>query len=819
MPCKYEIKNTRSIMNHRLLVLLLALYTSYALSGQGGSITGQLLDGSTDEPLGFANVSILQPKDSTVITGGVTDMDGRYEIAVKPGTYLVRYDFVSYQPEYKADVVVRAGTTKDLGISSLQTSAEILQEVEVRAEKSQLEMRMDKKVFNVGKDLASTSGSAQEVLDNIPSVTVDVDGSVALRGNAGVRILINGKPSGLVGTGDANGLRSLPANLIERVEVITNPSARYEAEGMVGVINIILKKDRRQGLNGAFDVNAGWPRELGAAVNLNYRTDKLNWFTNFGVRNRRRPGENYAYQEFYNGDTTNIVEQIGERESTGWSYSARGGAEYFFSESSILTASVTWQTGNEENSSTRQYFDYFQVYPDNLIRTSIRDELEIEDENDLEYQINYQKNFNDDDDHQWTTVLQYRNNRDIEDSEYNEVFRGPNGNPNGEEDLLQLSLNDEWEREWLLQSDFTLPVGEEGLFESGFRGSIRYIDNDFEVEEFVDDAFVTLPGLTNDFNYDENIYAVYAMFGDKPGRFSYQVGLRLESTNIFTQLRTTGEENEQNYLNLFPTTHLTYDINDGNSIQLSYSRRIQRPRFWWLNPFYSFADARNIRQGNPNLRPEFTDSYELGHIKYWDNFSLSTSAYYRYTTNVVQRIQRLEEQDGQLITISQPENLATEDAYGFEFIFSGDPFKWLNINANMNFFRSIIDGSNIEQNLDQDTYAWFGRLNSRFELGEKTNAQFRFNYEGPRETTQGRRESISSIDLAMSYDLWQDKATLTLSARDIFNSRLRRSEVSDPTFYSYQESQWRRRQSVVLTLNYRLNQDQGRNGGGSQRSQ
>ncbi len=801
-------------MKKRQLLTSLFMVLTCLVQAQQGFIEGILIDGASGNPLSFANISVLSPADSALITGGVTEDDGSFRIPVAPGVYMVRFDFISYRPEYRNNLRVEANETVTVETITLASDAEVLQEVEVRAEKSQLEMRMDKKVFNVGKDLASTSGSAQDVLDNIPSVQVDIEGGVSLRGNSGVRILINGRPSGLVGVGNADGLRSLPANLIERVEVITNPSARYEAEGNVGIINIILKQDRRRGLNGAFDLTAGLPQRLGGAFNLNYRTDKLNWFANFGINTRTSPGENYTYQEFYNGDTTNIVEQVGERENTDWEYTTRGGLEYFFNESSILTASITWEDGEGENTSERRYSEFLNVYPDNFTGFSERNEFETEEDPDLEYQITYEKTYNNDREHRWSTVFQHRNTTDREEAVYEEIFRNADGSPSDREDLLQQSLNDEREIGWLLQSDFTLPVGEEGLFEMGYRGSLRFINNDFKVEEWNGEEFEVFPGLTNDFNYDENIQAAYLLFGDKPGRISYQTGLRAEYSYVLTQLETTGEENEQEYWNLFPTAHLTYELNPSNSLQLSYARRIRRPRFWWLNPFFSFADSRNIRRGNPNLQPEFTDAYELSHIKYWDNFNLSSSIYYRHTTRVVQRIQTLVEQDGQLITVSQPENLATEDAYGLEVIFSGDPLEWLNLNANFNFYRSIIDGSNLESELDQDTYTWFARLNSRFDVGEQTMVQFRFNYRAPQETTQGSQEGNSSIDLAISHDFWGERATLTLSARDIYNGRIRISETESPTFYSYEENQWRRRQSLVATFNYRLNQQKRRGGRG-----
>ncbi len=810
----------------RLLLLCCITFSGSHLFAQGptdksgdpggidakGKIIGKVIDQMTESPLEFATISVLSPVDSSIVTGEITDLDGNFQIEVKYGEYLVKVEFIGYQANFKKVTVSKAQPEVNIGAIALNTDAQVLAEVEVRAEKSQLQMGLDKKVFNVGKDLANTSGTASEILDNIPSVTVDVEGNVSLRGSQGVRILVDGKPSGLVGVRGSDGLRSLPSNLIERVEVITNPSARYEAEGMTGIINIVLKKDRRKGINGSVDLTTGWPHRHGAAVNLNFRRKNINFFTNYGFRWDRAPGFFDRYQEFYNDETTNFVDQDATRQRGGWSNNIRAGADYFFNDNNILTGSLLYRISHDDNISTITYRDYVDVFPDNLTRITVREQDEVEEEPNLEYALNYKRTF-EKKDQELTASFQYRESTESEAATFKETEFDPSFTPTGGE-LDQRSNNDEGERSALIRVDYTHPFGKEGKFEVGYFGSLRQIDNKYLVEEFFDNEWQRLAELSNDFNYDENIHAGYAIIGNKFNRFSFQAGLRFEHSEILTELLETQEENDRTYANLFPSVFLGYEFNEGNSLQVSFSKRISRPRFWDLNPFFTFADARNIFRGNPNVDPEFTDSYEVSYIKYFDKASISSSVYYRHTTGVIQRIQTLVEQEGNLITVRQPENLATEDSYGLEFILSYDPTDWWRMNGNFNFFRSITDGTNFGEGFQAKATTMTGRFNSRVTFWENVDLQLSFSYRAPRNTTQGRRKSTYSFDFGLSKDIMKKKATLTLSGRDMFNTRIRRSVTFGDNFYSTDRFQWRARQ-LTLTFNYRLNQQKRRGGGRS----
>lgn len=765
------------------------------------TLTGKVVDVDTRLPLEFAAVSLFEQADSSLANGIITDAAGLFSLEAAPGLYFLKIEFLGYQSRILPDIEL-SGEEKvvDLGVINIEPQATLLGEVVVEAEASQVQMALDKKIYNVSKDLNAMGGTAQDILDNVPSVQVDVEGNVSLRGSNNVRILIDGKPSGLIGISGTGGLRQLQANLIDRVEVITNPSARYEAEGMAGIINIVLKKERQQGVNGSFDLTTGYPHNHMTAFNLNYRTDKLNLFANSGLSYRRFPSEGSLYQEVYRGDTTLLTRQFEDGERGGWGGNLRLGADYFINPRNILTTAFTYRKGKENNEERIEYRDYLFSL-DNPTGISVRSDEETEKENNIEYALTYRRNF-DREGQELVADLRYQDNSENENSDLREQFFNPGWIPSGQADLLQRSRNKEGERMLIGQIDYVHPIGEEGKFEAGWRSSIRRIRNDFLVEEWADDGWLPLPGLSNDFRYDEDIHAAYLIYGNKHGRFSYQLGLRPELSLVTTELLQTGEVNDRRYLNLFPSTHVTYDLPADNAVQISYSRRLRRPRFHDLNPFFSFSDNRNFFAGNPDLDPEFTHSIEVGHLKYWEQASLSSAVYFRHTDGEIERIRRIQ-QDGTFLT--RPENLATEDAFGIDINASFNPYRWWKLDGNANFFRSITNGDNVETDLYRDTYSWFARATSRFSIGKKLDTQLRFHYRAPQETTQGTRKSMSSVDLAASLDVLQQHGTLTLSIRDLFNTRRYRFTTEGENFYS--EGRFQRRGTMVtLSLNYRLNQ-------------
>ena len=775
-------------------------------AGQPPAVTGTVMDTESGTPLEYASVSLLKASDSTLIDGGITDANGKFTVKGRPGKYIVQVQFISYVSK-SFNVTLEPGG-KDLGVIKLSPDAETLEEVVITGEKSQMVMELDKRVFNVGQDLSNTGASAADILDNIPSVNVDIEGNVSLRGSGNVRVLINGKPSGLVGISSTDALRQLQGNLIERVEVVTNPSAKYEAQGNAGIINIILKKDNNDGVNGSFSANAGYPDNYGLSFNVNYRKKWMNLFANYGIDYRKSPGSGYANQIFYKEDTTYYTDIDRDRTRGGISNNFRFGSDFYLNDKNTITVAALYRISDEENETELFYTDY--DINRNLVARTQRLDNELEDEENIEFSLNYTKTFSNEK-HKLTADVQYRESSEVEDAEQRqglvplpgEVF---------EPDVFQQSLNDEFESNLLLQTDYVHPIGKNAKVEAGYRGSFRKIDNAYIVEQLEDGEFVMLEGFTNDFNYDENIHAVYAIYGNKINKFSYQVGLRTEITDITTELVQDDLKNDKNYTGLFPSAHVTYELKNQNSLQASYSRRLDRPGFWSLNPFSSFTDSRNIRAGNPDLDPEYTDAYEIGYLKNWNSASLFTSFYYRHSTGVIDRIRYVEDS----ITYAVPLNLNSRDAYGVEFTASKDVGKWWKLNGSANFYRSETKGQYQEQDLSNDTYTMSARVTSKMTLFGVLDYQVSGHYRAPQNSTQGRTKAFYMIDMGLSKDIFKGKGTIVLNVRDLLNSRKWRSETITEDLYQESEFQWRARQ-VTATFTYRLKQKKTRERGNGER--
>ncbi|MBK9017535.1 MAG: TonB-dependent receptor [Saprospiraceae bacterium] len=587
----------------------------------------------------YATVSLFSITDSLLVDGTITDDAGIFEISANPGSYFAKFEFLAYEPFIVEKIEVKKAPL-DLGNIKLKAAATMLGEVVVQAEKSSMQMSLDKRVFNVGKDLGNAGGNAAELLSNIPSVQVDVEGNVSLRGSANVRILIDGKPSGLVSVNGSGGLQQLQGSLIERVEIITNPSARYEAEGVGGIINIILKKEQRNGFNGAFDLIAGHPENYGVALNLNYRHERLNFFINYGISYRTSPGGGSIYQRSFAGDTTFIYRQKNTRDQEVIAQNIRGGLDFYFNPKNILTAAYTLRRTDGDRTMDIEYRD-FVGDENNLTSISTRTQFEKEIEPNSEYSLTYKKTF-DKQGHEFIAEARLLDNWEDSDQDFVEKFYLPDGSPSGAIDKLQSSYNYETERQYLFQADYVHPFFKESKSRRRPRSTFRNLGNEFRVTELKDGAWETVKGLDDRFLYDENIHAAYGIFGDKKGKVSYQVGLRTEYTDVTTRLVTADSVNARDYYSLFPSVHLTYDLPNENAMQVSYSRRVNRPRYRDLNPFVTYSDERNYWSGNPDLDPEFTDAYEFGHIKYMDNGSLSSSLYYRHTTGKIERIRRVD---------------------------------------------------------------------------------------------------------------------------------------------------------------------------------
>ncbi|WP_090121902.1 TonB-dependent receptor domain-containing protein [Lutibacter oricola] len=782
-------------------------------------VTGTVIDFDTKLPLEYATI-VLTPLKGKKLTGGITDSKGNFSVEVPKGSYNISVEFISFKTKTFQNKILTANI--NLGVIPLKINAESLNEVEIIAEKSTVEIRLDKKIYNVGKDMTVKGGSASDVLDNVPSVSVDVEGNVSLRGNDNVRILVNGKPSGLVGLSGTDALRQLPADAIEKVEVITSPSARYEAEGTAGILNIVLRKGKALGFNGSVSANIGEPERYGASANLNYRTKKVNFFTYLGYNFRTSPGNAFTDMIVY--DNLDAIDYY-RNEKTDYNRERKGinsrfGIEYYLSENSSITGTFLYRNSDGEDIGT----NYLDVLDNNLLLTesSIREELETEDDKTIEYNLNYTKDFNKSG-HKLTFDFQYN---ESDETEFNFIDDNTTY-PSFEQEADERITTTESNKELQIKGDYTLPIGENKQFEAGFNLNFEDLTSNYLVEdetidnvtgEIISGVFANNTNLSNSLDFKQDIYAFYIQFGNKINKFSYLLGLRSETTERSIKLIDSNEEFNKKFTELFPTVNLGLELNDTESITLGYSRRLRRPRHFFLNPFESRTSETYIRRGNINLDPTYTSSFDLGYLKKWDKFTLNSSMYYQYSTNVFEMVQDEEyrEIDGEetLVIIRTPINFGSQNRYGFEFTANYNPFKWWRISSSFNFFKSEMEGDYNGISYDNDDTSWFTRLTSRITLPGKIDWQTRGMYMAPFESALSKRKSMTSVNLAFSKDILKEKGTLALNVSDLFNSRKRRSDSFSDNTYSYGEFQYRERQ-ISLNFTYRFNQKKKRERQGS----
>lgn len=773
-------------------------------------ITGSVID-SDGSPIPNATVAIYDQAETEIITGTSTEENGRYSLRVDPGSYVLRISFVSYRT-YRTTLDLAGGETVDLETITLQNEDAVLDEVIVEGERSYMQMNFDSRSFNVGKDITTLGGSALDVLDNVPSITVDYEGNVALRGNSGVQVLINGRPSSLVRNG-TEALSSIPSNVIEEVEIITNPSARYSAEGTGGIINIKLKDDVTLGFNGSVQANTGYPQDHGLGANLNYHKNNINWFGNFEIEYENDPGSGSTFQSF-SGDTTYAYRETSESDETEKEGSAYLGADFFLPANQIITLSTRISLENEAEDSDVRYTDYDPGEPGvyrsvydswDIMQRVNRNDVQENRENDFDARLQYENRF-EGSDHRLTADADFEFGQEDQNSNLIQQIEAGQGNP-----LNQRTFSDELYREMRFDTDYERPLGKNGRLEAGMRFNFDWMDNDYTIEEQQNGNWVVPDGnlgVSDNFTYFENVNAAYTTLSGETGKFTYQAGVRAENTRIQTELDRTGEGSDQNYLNLFPSLFLSYTLNEKNSFQISYSRRIDRPWSRMLLPFTEISDTRNRRIGNPELKPEFGNSFELGYLRYWDTGSVLSSVYYRHRTEVIERVSTIDQQG---ITTTRPINLASEDSWGVEFSADQELFNNMQLSGSLNIFQSDREGEYRDQIYQSSTGRVTGRLRIRYRFLDSWNFQSFINYRSSQQTTQGREDGSMFVGSGISREFLNRRATLSLNVRDLFNSRQYDGEIINPNSYTDSNYQWSTR-SFRLNFRYSFG---GASGGGN----
>jgi len=788
----------------KIFLILTLLFSAYINSQENNlTISGKIIDSDFNTPLEYATISIYDSKKQNLINGVISDNSGFFSIELTKGLYDLKIEYISFETKTLEKIDVQ--NSIDLGIISLSINENLLDEIEVIGEKTEIEIKLDKTVYNIGKDLTLKGSSVSDVLDNLPSLEVDIDGNVSLRGNQSVRILINGKPSGLVGISSNDALKQFPSESVEKVEVITSPSARYNAEGTAGIINIVLRKNKLAGLNGSASLNLGDPRRVGISTNLNFRTKKISLFGNIGDNSTKYINGFKNETEYFTGrEKNNFLYENGERNSERNSNYYNGGIEYFFDEKTSFVASFV-NNSSDGLTNTSNLID--QTF-DNINSLSERLEDENEIDENKEFSFNFSKKFNDKG-HELTIDYQKEKSFEIESSSIlNSKLK-----PIYERYLSEKIITDENQNSELYKFDYVLPIGEEGQLEAGFRRSNQHQKIDYLVEKEDNlGNYISDNNLSNTLLYNEKVNAYYTQYGNKKNNFSYLLGLRFEEsiTNV-TQV-VNGDNTKKKYNDLFPTLNLALELKEDETITLGYNRRIRRARSYFINPFPSRSSITNIFQGNPNIEPTYSNGIDLGYLKRFSQTTINGSIYFRKSTGEFTFITESTGEsvlvNGNLVPVIRrtPINLASNSQTGVEFNVNYTQSKLWRVRGNINFFESDLKGEYNGVVYDSKNFSWSGGLNNYLKIFSSVDWQTSLSYRAPQKTAVSNRKARISSNTALSKDLMKDKLTLTFKVNDIFETQKWRIESFNENYRSYSESSWRGGRNFELNLIYRFNQ-------------
>lgn len=789
------------------ITLLLVSESTFAqVSLKKVNLSGKIIDKETSVPVEFSIITISKSDTKQVVNGGTADANGNFNIELNNGNYDIKIEFPGYKTQQKLDQNISVDT--NLGTISLETESNQIETVLIRGEKTTVDIKLDKKVYSVGQDLMVKGGTISDVLDNIPSVAVDVEGNITLRGNENVRVLIDGKPSTAINVADA--LRMLPADAVDKVEVITNPSARYDAEGGGGIINIILKKGKNKGLNGTIIATAGDPRNNGISANINSKTDNYNLFTTVSYNDRNNPGATKINQENLTKDSYIEERRKSNRFSEG--VNVNFGMELFLNKdkSATWTNSINYRKSDGTNDEGVRYRN-FNLNRD-FINTRFRDNITDNDNEAVEFSSNFIKRFKKDG-HKLTADASFSLNKE---DEFSSIYGSILETNSFVSDEKSTKIGRQTRN--LFQVDYALPIKENMQFELGYRGSYTNSGSDYAVVERINqnDPYTNVAAFTNNFEYIENVSAFYTQFGTKFfKKLSVLAGLRFENTNLEINQLLTNDLNKRNYNNLFPSLFFTYELNNTTNLSLNYSKRISRPRDRFINPFTSITSNTNLFIGNPKLNPALTDAFDIGYLRKWDKVTLSTSAYYNHTTDAFQTVRKESGrfENGIPVIINTAFNLGEDNRIGMEVTLNYSLKKWWKLNSNVNYFYNETKGNYqftdtnnnlVTQDFNYKSSTWSARLTSKINLPYKIDWQTNANYNAGQKTAQGKSKGIAAMNLAFSKDVLKDKATIAFNVNDVFNSRKRIQDLQLPTVNSYSEMQWRVR-SVTVSFTYRFN--------------
>ncbi|MBN1633629.1 MAG: TonB-dependent receptor [Ignavibacteria bacterium] len=762
-------------MKNLKIIFTILLLISVAVKGYSqnktvkGEVTGTVLDKNTGSPLETATIQIFKSEETAVFNGGASDKEGKFLINEIPeGKYTVKVSYIGYGTAVAKNVQInKENQTVSLGTIKLEPNTEMTQEIEVIGEAPIMTYEQGKKVYDVKKDLTAQTGTVLDMLKNIPSVDVDNDGNVSLRGSGNVKILIDGKPSALLSQG-TQVLQNLPASVIEKVEIINNPGAKYEAEGVSGIINLVMKVDQKaEGYGWNLRANSGTQDKYNMSGGAMWKKDKLTLNGNYSFWRYLMPGITDLYRNNFSNPSFSQINQKFDWKYKGMSHFGSFGLDYEINKLNTLSF-VSNGFYYDRNLTNRNKINFYDLN-NSLVSEQTYFIDDSEDGYNLEGTLTYTKRF-EEKGRDFTTFLNF--SRRFEDSYDN--YKTYNYN-----NFLNETQNDyDYTFNFLnFQADYVHPFSETNKLETGLKSNYRNIFGDYKFRELVNGNWQPIPGkLDNDADYKDLISAAYLTYSGSYKDFSYQTGLRSEHTYLDFSIMQGTEKYNRDYIDFFPSASLSQKIGNENSIQATYSRRINRPNLNLLNPFVEQFDEYTKRSGNPYLNPEYIHSFELGYTRYLPVGAVTLTGYFRNTNNTIQYLSFV---DSIGVNLSKPDNLGKSNTYGLEFIMQGGLAKWWTFYVSASYFNTnIFDNATYDKNFN----AWRTRFNTNAAIPGLFDVQLSYFYSGKQYNSQGAIDPFQMLNLAVQKSFFEKKLTIGIRIQDLLNQLRFQRVVSEPDF-------------------------------------
>ncbi len=773
-----------------------------------GVISGKVLDEKTGNVIEYATLGLYRQRDSSLVTGSISDNQGVFSITELPyGMYYLEAGFLGFEKfRLNRIQVTPQKPVVDIGTIKIHPSVVDIDAVTVVAEANQVEYKIDKKVVTLSQDMTTAGGPVSQALENTPSVEVDIEGNVTLRGSSNFKVLIDGKPSILDGS---EALQQIPASSVHSVEIITNPSAKYDPDGAAGIINLVMKKQKQRGVNGIVNASIGTRNKYSADFLLNARQEKTNIFLGGEYSERNMYNEGTYERRIYKGDTTfyTLTEREGVFSRGG--FSIRAGADYYITGKSTVTLQGRYGQRNFE----RGFDNLFQEFNDieNSPVYYLESNNASDGDNEYDITLDFRKEYSNPL-HELKASVNFSQEVESGTEGINEQFTDSEWKPLTQFTSLNRSSEERTEKELRAQVDYVHPFNENSKFEPGFQSRWDMDNAEYNFEDYDPDRkeWITNNSLSNELDYLDIIQSVYGIYTGKLGKFGYQGGLRVEYDNRYLYQITMDEGFRYEKLHAFPSFYITRELPKQMQLQLSYSRRIQRPRERDLNPFKDYMDNQNIMVGNPGLSPEFTNVFELNYQVPFKKNYVSLETFYRRTSNVITRYTIYNATDN--VFIHSSNNADKEYAAGAELMANVNLTRWWLFTLSGNIFRYSLSGEDEGEYVTRTTTSWGGNANMIFKLKWDTRIQLMGMYRGPSVTLQGERKGFVYSNFAVRKDFLDKHLSVTLNVRDIFGTGKQSSTSKGSGFYTFQEM---RHESpmVMLTISYRINNyKQKRNG-------